>query len=62
MPVLEECILNTQGMMQQAGTGESWEATCGFLVWLPPRSHARLFHSVFIFLLKAICSLLCHLG
>lgn len=48
--------------MQQAGTGESWGATCGFLVWLPPRSHARLFHSVFIFLLKAICSLLCRLG
>lgn len=50
MPWLEE--LDTQGMMQQSGTGESWGASRCFLPWLPPRSHARLLHSVFLFHLK----------
>lgn len=53
MPQLEELdTLSTQGMMKQAGTGESQGASCCFLLWLPPRSHARLFHSVFLFHLK----------
>lgn len=54
MPQLEELdALSTQGMVQQAGTGESWGALCCFLLWLPARSQARLFHSVFLFHLKS---------